>query len=198
MAFHSNAIKSRAFGLYPSFLMIQNVSIQTGLVLLLTLICAVTDWRHGKVYNALTFPAALIGLALSAVLNPSSLSVSALGLLGCLFFFGILWYVGGLGAGDVKLLAAVGALKGLPFAVYASFYIICIAAVAGVLVLAWRGRLGLVSKWIGLTMLSVVIPGMSAPPMRVEKTTMPFAPFIFAGTLITAYLEIVSGTPLSF
>jgi prepilin peptidase CpaA len=176
----------------------QNVSIQAILVILLTLVCAVTDWRHGKVYNALTYPAAAFGLALSAFVDSPPLSSSASGLVACLLFFGALWYAGGLGAGDVKLLAAVGALKGLPFVAHACFYIVCAAAVAGLFLLAWQGRLKPVSKWIVVTLASVVIPGMSAPPLEGGKTSVPFAPFIFVGTCVTAYVEIVSGAPLSF
>lgn len=175
----------------------QNVPIQTAVVLLLTLICAVTDWRHGKVYNSLTYPAAALGLALSAFLDSPPLSASVSGLAACMVFFGALWYAGGLGAGDVKLLAAVGALKGLPFAAHACFYIVCAAAVGGVFLLAWRGRLLLVSKWIAVTLVSVVVPGMSAPPLQGGKTTVPFAPFIFIGTCVTVYVEIVNGSPLS-
>jgi prepilin peptidase CpaA len=178
--------------------MMQAVAIQTGFILLLTLISAVTDWRRGKVYNVLTYPAALLGVAASALLPPPALFMSVSGLVACLFFCGALWYFGGIGAGDVKLLAAIGAVRGLPFAVHMCFYTVCAAAVAGVFLLAWQGRLLPVSKWIALTLASAVVPGMSAPPLQGEKTTIPFAPFIFIGVCVTAYLEAASGAPLSF
>jgi len=177
--------------------MIQNVPVLTGFALLLTLACAVTDWRRGKVYNALTYPAALLGLIASVFATPPGLLMSAAGLGACLLGFGLLWYAGGLGAGDVKLMAAVGALKGLPFVVHSCFYIICAAAVAGIFLLAWRGRLLVVSKWVALTLASAVIPGMSAPALEGERMTVPFAPFIFIGTAITAYAEIVSGAAVA-
>ncbi len=80
-----------------------------------TLVAAATDVWKFKVYNVLTLPVLALGLATSALLGGwAGLGAS---LLGAGFGFGILvifFALGGVGAGDVKLLAAVGAWLG-PF-----------------------------------------------------------------------------------
>jgi prepilin peptidase CpaA len=84
-------------------------------VLLAALITTVTDvWRF-KVYNRLTLPLLLSGLLYHSVMG----GVAGFGgsLLGAAFGFGVLlgfYIIGGMGAGDVKLMAAVGAWLGLP------------------------------------------------------------------------------------
>lgn len=78
-----------------------------------TLLAAATDLRKFKVYNVLTFPALGLGLAASTLLGgPAGLGAS---LLGAGFGFAILvafHALGGVGAGDVKLLTALGAWLG--------------------------------------------------------------------------------------
>ena len=80
-----------------------------------TLLAAWTDLWKFKVYNLLTLPTLALGLLVSTVLGGwAGLGAS---LLGAGFGFGILVVfhaLGGVGAGDVKLLTAVGAWLG-PF-----------------------------------------------------------------------------------
>ena len=172
------------------------MSPQTVLVLIVTLVCAYTDWRHSTVYNSLTYPAALVGLFLSFIIVPPDPWGSFAGFAAALLCFGVLWYVGGMGAGDVKLLAAVGALKGLPFVLYSSIYVLFIASLAGIVILALTGRLWRTIRWIFFTLISLFVPGMS-PPALTEKTYIPFAPFIFLGTTTAICLEYLYG-PYTF
>lgn len=169
------------------------VPLQSVLALLLTLACSYTDWQKGMVYNTLTYPAAIAGIVLSFVISPPDPFWSLAGFTVALACYGLLWYVGGMGAGDVKLLAAVGALKGLPFVLYSSIYILFVAAMAGIVVLALRGRLKKTLKWIALVFASLFVPGMSLPKLEGEKTHMPFAPFIFLGVTFAVYLESANG-----
>ncbi|MFV1959997.1 MAG: prepilin peptidase, partial [Planctomycetota bacterium] len=85
------------------------------LPLLLVLGLAVwTDVRDGKVYNRLTYPAALLGLVLNATVRPPGVGLgqASLGLaVGFIPLF-LAFAVGGLGGGDVKLMGAVGAFLG--------------------------------------------------------------------------------------
>jgi prepilin peptidase CpaA len=158
-------------------------------VILLTLFCAVTDFRSGKIYNKVTYPAAILGLAASFILAPPTPLMSVAGFFGALAGYSMLRRVGGIGAGDVKLMAAVGALKGLPFVFYASFYIFCVGSFAGIIILAYQRRLLPTLKWVAGTLVSTVIPGMSAPRMEGGMSTMPFGPAIFLGTTFCVALE---------
>ena len=74
---------------------------------------AVTDVLRGRIYNWLTVPAALAGFAASAWVAgwsgvTGSLSALALGLL----LYGWIFWLGAMGAGDVKFLMALGAWGG--------------------------------------------------------------------------------------
>lgn len=171
--------------------------LQSAILLLTTAVCAVTDARSGKVYNVITYPSALIGIGLSFFSPPPTPAMSLFGLVAGLAVFGLVRKISGMGAGDVKLMAAVGALKGLPFLVYATFYILGAATVTGLILIAWQGRLVPVLKWVAQTILSAVSPRLSPQKPQHEMTAMPFAPAIFIGSAFSIYLETVNG-PFTF
>ena len=97
-------------------------------VIVAALIAAATDIWKFKVYNALTLPLLLGGLIYhAATAGWAGLANSALGLL---FGFAILllfYAMGGMGAGDVKLMAAIGAWLGMPM----TFYVFIASGLAG-------------------------------------------------------------------
>src|SRR5215216_2105413 len=90
--------------------------------------CFVTDWRHGKILNKVTFPAMFAGLLLNWTFSIGNHRDNAglfWALLGWAVGMGIQWVPFMLGfakAGDVKLLAAVGALKGWAFCLCGFLY----------------------------------------------------------------------------
>lgn len=168
--------------------------VQSAILLVVTFICAITDARWGKVYNVVTYPSTLIGLGLSFYFAPPTPLMSLLGLFAGLTVFGLVRKISGMGAGDVKLMAAVGALKGLPFLLYGTFYILCAAAVTALILVAWQGRLMPVVKWVAQTLVSAVIPKYVSPNLQHEMTPMPFAPAIFVGSAFSIYLETMYGS----
>src|SRR5689334_10328981 len=167
--------------------------LQSVILLLVTAACAISDARWGKVYNVVTYPAALLGVGLSFYSSPPAPLMSILGLTAGLVFFGLLRKISGMGAGDVKLMAAVGALNGLPFLVYSTFYILCAASVTALILVAWQGRLVPVLKWVASTLASVVSSKYSPPDRYHELTPMPFAPAIFISCAFSIYLETIHG-----
>ena len=116
--------------------MIQIVVLATGVI------ASWIDLRSRRVPNLLTMPLACAGLFLAAI-GASGLTVTDAAL-GCLVGLGLmlpLHVLGGTGAGDVKLMAAFGALLG-PAGVLGAF--IRMAIVGGVIALGvaiQRGRL---------------------------------------------------------
>ena len=85
------------------------------IVLLAALITTVTDLWKFKIYNVLTVPLLISGLVYHCIVG--GLPGLGASLLGAVFGFGmfLFFYVmGGMGAGDVKLMAAIGAWLGLP------------------------------------------------------------------------------------
>ena len=84
------------------------------LLIVLLVIAAVADWRTYRIPNWLTMGGALLGLALSGF-APEIGVLNALGGIGLgLVLLLPLWALRVLGAGDVKLMAMVGAFVGVP------------------------------------------------------------------------------------
>src|SRR3954451_1952701 len=89
---------------------------------------AIIAVRKGRIPNILTYPAFLLGILLQAVFGGWKGVLS--GLLGCVVFGGLfmLFYIiNAMGAGDVKLAAALGCLAGMP----ASLNLMAATAFAG-------------------------------------------------------------------
>ena len=102
-------------------------------------ICVVTDLNKRIIYNKVIFPALIIAFALHAALGGwTGLWQSLLGFIVGLGLLLIPYLLGGMGAGDVKLLALVGALKGTMFVLATSVYMAMVGAIIAVAVLLFR------------------------------------------------------------
>jgi prepilin peptidase CpaA len=97
------------------------IAITTAIMYPMLLIGATTDVRWGKVPNAVTAPCALAGVVLNIVdSGPVGLGLSLAGIaIALALWFAAPFAGNALGGGDVKLLAAVGALRGPVFVLYA-------------------------------------------------------------------------------
>ena len=110
-------------------------------LLVLTVVAAgVYDLRTGKVPNALTYPAILTGFvlwgAVSLLTERAGFVPSVGGMLAGFVPFVVIYFLGGLGGGDVKLMAGVGALSASWRVVLgATVYAMVIAVVIGVIVM---------------------------------------------------------------
>jgi Flp pilus assembly protein protease CpaA len=121
-------------------------------VLAASIVAAVTDVRKFKVHNLLTLPLLLSGLIYHGSIG--GLSGVGTSLLGALFGFGILflfYLMGGVGGGDVKLLAAIGAWLGMPLVFYVFLASACAAGVyaLGQMLLYGMSR----ETWVNLQIL---------------------------------------------
>jgi len=130
---------------------------------LATLAAAATDLRRFKVYNALTAPTFVLGLVASTWFGGWEGLTS--GVLGAGFGFAVLlafYAMGGVGAGDVKLLAAIGAWLG-PYLTYQVF--VASAFAAGIyalgLVAMKGGLLAIAAEFVAIRHL-VLDPGSTA------------------------------------
>lgn len=95
-------------------------------------VATVIDWNTRRIPNLLTFPLVLLGLVLNAVVGGwMGLAGALAGLVVGLLIFLPFMALGAMGAGDVKLLAALGALLGVMHVFWIGLFT---AAMGGVLV----------------------------------------------------------------
>jgi len=104
-----------------------------------------TDIAYGKVYNWLTYPCIVLGMMLAAGgqaagAPEASVVESLTGLAAAAGIFGFFFLRNWMGAADVKLAAAIGALKGFGFFLWALVYITLAGFMLAVVVLIWQGR----------------------------------------------------------
>lgn len=114
-------------------------------------ISVVTDVRSRLIYNVVTFPAIALALLLRlgfVGLRADSFAEAQLGLLPGLvglavgwFAFYVMYLLGGMGGGDVKLMGAVGAALGFPVVLYALMFTALVGGLQAILVLLWDGSL---------------------------------------------------------
>ena len=162
-----------------------------GIALAASLVAAVTDVWIYKIYNALTWPLLVLGLIYHSVaVGGIGLVPSVLG--ACLGFvpMAVLYLSGGLGAGDVKLMAGLGAWLG-PLATVQVLYVSWLAAgvyAIGVLLFnALAHKSGRVRY--GLPVLAPhgadgQISQMIEQPNR-RRRLIPFGVMILAGVVVT-------------
>ena len=123
------------------------------LLLALAIVCVYTDLARHRIYNAATLSGLAGGLVLAYLLDatvagqPHLKAAALAALLGGGILFAV-YLAGGLGAGDVKLMAAVGALSplggatdGWRFVCLALMYTAIVGAAIAVGTLIWKGRL---------------------------------------------------------
>lgn len=123
-------------------------------LLIVVAICVVTDLKSRKIYNKVIFPTLVFAFALHAAVDGWSGTLYAL--LGLAVGFSILlipYLMGGMGAGDVKLLAVVGAIKGAGFVWNASIYMALFGAVMALGVLLFKDGIRKRLRFIGYVLL---------------------------------------------
>jgi len=169
-----------------------------GLALVLVAVCTWTDLRSGKIPNAVTLPFAVCGLLLAGLsAGATGAKGSFLGMLVGFAVFLIPYVAGGMGGGDVKLMASVGALVGFPHIAYVILYTAVAGGVIALAVSAWRRQVGhtLRSTWrvvlhviLGLTRLQAGDRPRPAELMAGHRSvgSIPYAAAVAVGT--SAYL----------
>lgn len=139
-----------------------------GLLYSALLVLAGTDLSHKIIPNAITFPGILLGLISAATILPLGLVDS---LLGVLIGGGILWLLAwvspylfgkeGMGGGDIKLLAMIGAFLGWK------------PALMTIMVGSFLGSL------VGITLITAQVIK--------REDYIPFGPFLVCGALVALF-----------
>jgi Flp pilus assembly protein protease CpaA len=184
--------------------------IQLVSLLCLTGAAAIVDARTRRIPNRLLAMALLgavivrIGLALAALQSPTyrALGAAALeamggiavGMIGCAIVPLLLYRVGAMGGGDVKLLAVTGALVALGPGLELTWVAFIVSAVLGVVQLTLAGRLATSLRAMPSLMKRLVGMRVHAPPQPSSLTFVPFGPHVF---IAACYLALSSWTDVT-
>lgn len=157
-------------------------------------IAAMTDLRTRRIPNWLTLPAALLGCGLGGLwYGLAGVCASGLGL--CLWFaLGFTFYrrVGGIGAGDVKLVMASAALLGTLPALELTFLALSLQILWLVGRWAFLGNLGANLRALGSWLYGLAIPGSAKVHFHPvgDSDQTPFAPFLLLATLSAVAFDL--------
>jgi prepilin peptidase CpaA len=149
------------------------------------------DVRYRRIPNKLVLVTLLVGLAVNTFFGGShglAVSLAGFGLaFGLMFFFHLF---GTMGAGDVKLFAAIGAVNGLSLVLPT---LLVVALTGGVLAVAKM----IYARRVGTTMFGVfqffygLLPGQTVPRFAIpadRSYTLPYAVPICFGSLISFFM----------
>jgi prepilin peptidase CpaA len=152
------------------------------------------DVREHRIPNWLTFGAAAAGIIFHAFAGGGDGFTGALlgWLTGAAIFF-LPFALGGLGAGDVKLVAALGAWFVWPDALWLGLFTGIAGGVIAVAVALSRGYLGRALENIVLLLMHWRVAGLRAlPELTIQHPDAPklaYGVSIFAGTVVTVWLR---------
>lgn len=159
-------------------------------------IASATDLRAGKVYNWTTYPAIVLGVLGHSIARwafgpeyPMGLPESLAGLLVGFLPMAIAWKLGGVGAGDAKLMAAIGALTGWRFALSALFYGLLAAALMALVVMVVRRITLRTLRRVWTFLVLLLSPSKPGAPATQDSPRIPIG-FALALGAVAALVEV--------
>jgi len=124
------------------------------------------DLKFGIIPDKVVFPAIILSLFYSLIVNPQSLTINLASAVGACAFFLILFLITkgkGMGFGDVKLSFLLGLILGFPKIILALYLAFLTGAFVGIILILWKKK-------------------------RSIKDTIPFGPFLIIGSLLSLFL----------
>jgi len=165
----------------------------------LTAIAAVYDLRTGHIPNWLTFGSLLAAVFAQAIVGAidgggaglgNSVADAVLGIIVCSAVPAIVFFRGGMGGGDVKLFAALGALCAARDGLRAESYSFVIALLLAPASLAYQGKLfRTIANTAALATNAFRRPEARRVPPPEVLTWFRLAPAIFLGTVMMLALD---------
>jgi prepilin peptidase CpaA len=177
----------------------RGVHIKEGVIFLLYLallppliVGGIFDYKKGIIPNRLTIPLAVIGIIIN--IFTGNIGASLLGFSVSLAVGCIVWMLNGIGAGDVKLVAAIGAWLGLKSLSVVLFASSLVGLLGYVLYLIYKRNLMGKLTNVFYSLCTIRVLGINSTFITSEK--IPFGTCIAIGYLLTLifafdYLKLV-------
>ena len=188
---------------------LRNRMIATLTLLVFVTAAAVTDIVWHKIFNATTYPGMLAALVLTGTrsmfearnsgevvgdiakldaISPIGIDASLAGLAICWGLMVFTYLLFGVGGGDVKLIAMLGAFLGTELGLGAIMWTLLFAAVVAIALLIWReGALGLLIK-IGRYLAAMFKSGVAQPPVEEDRRALQMPLFLGPCALAAALM----------
>ncbi len=164
-------------------------------VLAVSGLAAMTDLARARIPNLLTIPALGAGIAYHASSTglQGALSATAGAAVGMGLLLWMFW-LGAMGGGDVKLLAALGAWLGVRDILSLGLLSILVGGALAVVLLASKGRIKDFARRMQEFVLSLVVRELERHAPRIDrKHKMPFGVAIAGAT----FWQVLFGSPLA-
>jgi prepilin peptidase CpaA len=157
------------------------------------------DLKNHKIPNLLTYPMMLFGLLYHGLSNGlSGLGFSSAGLIIGTCVFIIPYLMGGMGAGDAKLMGGVGAILGTTGVMVAAVISVLAGLVYAIILLLIHRDYGgsfLRRSWTTLKTFLFTRQWVPIPPAKEEKQpVLSYALPIALGTLCTVFIKVTGST----
>lgn len=164
------------------------------LLLVLVAACSATDIVSRRIPNGYLLPALGVAMLLQIVGGGGNAVLDGIG--GLLFGLAILspfYILGGMAAGDVKLMGVAGAILGIDGAIVAGFTTLMAGGILGVVFVCWRllepAIIALSMQFLQFlpsnSFQNLKVP--SAALVSVRRSHIPYAPAIAAGAYFAAW-----------
>ena len=154
----------------------------------LALVITYYDVRYRRIPNPFVLATLVTGLVANALVGGAWGAAASLG--GCALAFGLMFVLhvfGAMGAGDVKLFAAIGSVVGASLVVPTFFVVVLVGGALGVVTMF---RAGAVRSTLHNTLMLIMglLPGWKMPRLAVpadRRKTIPYGVAITFGSLIS-------------
>lgn len=151
------------------------------------------DLRYRRLPNWLTFSGILLGIVYQSFIEGWAGALDAIG--GVLFAAVLIlpFMAGGMGGGDVKFLAAIGAIKGLHFGVWSALYGAVAGGLVSIAILVWQGRLAHEIWRCFLWFKTLAVPKSERPvlkPERKQESLFPYGVVLAIGAIVVRWIGV--------
>lgn len=178
-------------------------TVSGGLLVMLLTVSFVTDARHRVIPNFATYSTFVWALVINALAEIPQTTIDAswlgavgfesslAGGLGLLAIMLAIFSLTGGGAGDVKLVACLGALLGWQRGIDATLFGFIIGGISVVAYSIWKSGPLFLLQSILQSLASLLLPGKVSPPSSAARglltQRLPLAPFFAAGALLAVF-----------